>query len=134
MINIWNITTSNLDWQSMLISKQSKSMSNQDIGLQIHNRPGIRGKIKQLLVIHCDRNEVCSRSAVVYSWSVQSRNPATLHSRFEVKKIVKKAKEAKIDAIVAWDASVIKECITNKIDVHLSTQNSISNYESIQYC
>ena len=63
LINIWNITTSNLDWQSMLISKPSKS-----IGLQIHNRPGIRGKIKQLLVIHCDRNEVCSQSAVVYSW------------------------------------------------------------------
>ena len=47
--------------------------------------------------------------------------------------IIKKAKDAGIDAIVAWDMSVIQECINQKIDIHLSTQNSISNYEAIKF-
>jgi putative protease len=50
-----------------------------------------------------------------------------------VKKIVGKAKESGIDAIVAWDMYVIKECIKQKMNVHLSTQNSISNYEALKF-
>ena len=50
-----------------------------------------------------------------------------------VKNIVKKARDAKIDAIVAWDMSVIQECVKQKIDVHLSTQNSISNYTALKF-
>ncbi len=49
-----------------------------------------------------------------------------------VQKIIQKAKKSKIDAIVAWDMSVINECVKQKMDVHLSTQNSISNYESLK--
>jgi len=50
----------------------------------------------------------------------------------DIKNIVKKSKEAHIDAIVAWDMSVISECIKQKVDIHLSTQNSISNYEALK--
>jgi len=51
----------------------------------------------------------------------------------KVSDIIKKAKSAGIDAIVAWDMSVIQECIKRKMDVHLSTQNSISNYEALKF-
>jgi putative protease len=51
----------------------------------------------------------------------------------EIRNIIQKAKTAGIDAIVAWDMSVILECVRQKIDVHLSTQNSISNYEAIKF-
>ncbi|MGV8086014.1 MAG: peptidase U32 family protein [Candidatus Woesearchaeota archaeon] len=49
-----------------------------------------------------------------------------------IKNIIKKAKNAKIDAIVAWDMSVISECVKQKMEVHLSTQNSISNYDALK--
>jgi len=49
-----------------------------------------------------------------------------------IRNIVKKAKKYGIDAIIAWDMSVINECIRQKMPVHLSTQNSISNYESLK--
>jgi U32 family peptidase len=55
------------------------------------------------------------------------------HETKSLKNIVKKAKEANIDAIIAWDMSVITECIAQKMPVHLSTQNSISNYESLKH-
>ena len=38
-----------------------------------------------------------------------------------------------VDAMIAWDMSVISACIKNKIPVHLSTQNSISNYEALRH-
>jgi len=45
----------------------------------------------------------------------------------KIRKILKKAKEAEIDAIIAWDFSVVKECEKLGLDVHLSTQSSIAN-------
>jgi U32 family peptidase len=51
----------------------------------------------------------------------------------ELKKIISKAKSAGIDAIIAWDMAVIQECIKQKVPVHLSTQNSISNYEALKF-
>ena len=50
----------------------------------------------------------------------------------ELKNILKKAKEAKIDAIICWDFSAIKECETLNLPVHLSTQASISNFEAVK--
>ena len=44
-----------------------------------------------------------------------------------VKKVVKEAKKAKIDAIICWDMSVLSECKKQKIDAFLSTQASASN-------
>jgi len=51
----------------------------------------------------------------------------------ETEKIVKAAKDVGVDAIICWDMSVIQLCIKYKIETHLSTQNSISNYESIKF-
>jgi len=50
----------------------------------------------------------------------------------KVKTILKKLKKEKIDAIIAWDFSVIKECEKLNILIHLSTQASISNFEAIK--
>ena len=50
-----------------------------------------------------------------------------------IKKILKKVKEAKIDAIHAWDMSVVNEALRLKIPVHLSTQASVSNSEAIKF-
>lgn len=51
----------------------------------------------------------------------------------KLKKVLKKAKEAEIDAIIAWDMAVVSEAEKLKIPIHLSTQASVSNYESLKY-
>lgn len=50
-----------------------------------------------------------------------------------VKKILLSAKNSGIDAIIAWDMSVVDLCIDLGIKVHLSTQVSISNYNSLKF-
>lgn len=50
----------------------------------------------------------------------------------KIKKILKKLKKENIDAVIAWDFSVIKECEKLNLPVHLSTQASISNFEAIK--
>ena len=53
----------------------------------------------------------------------------------KIKKIIKKAKEYEVDAIIAWDMSVIGYCKEIKMPVHLSTQASVANIDAIkQYC
>jgi len=51
----------------------------------------------------------------------------------KIKKILKEVKNAKVDAVHAWDMSVIKEALRLKIPVHLSTQASASNSEAVKY-
>jgi len=51
----------------------------------------------------------------------------------KIKKILKKAKSAGIDAVIAWDMSVIKEANKLRIPVHLSTQASVSNFEALKF-
>ncbi len=51
----------------------------------------------------------------------------------QIKIILKKAKEAKIDAVHAWDMAVVKEALKLKISVHLSTQASVSNSEAASF-
>jgi len=51
----------------------------------------------------------------------------------QIEKILKKAKEAKIDAIIAWDLSILKLCNRLNLRIHLSTQASVSNYEAAEY-
>ena len=48
----------------------------------------------------------------------------------ELKQILKSAKQAKIDAVHAWDMAVVREAKKLNIPVHLSTQASVSNSES----
>ncbi len=51
----------------------------------------------------------------------------------KVRKILKKAKEAKINAVIAWDLAVIQEARKLKIPIHLSTQASVSNIEALKF-
>lgn len=50
----------------------------------------------------------------------------------KVDKILTNAKKAKIDAIIAWDFSVISLCKKYKLPIYLSTQASVSNFEAIK--
>ncbi len=45
----------------------------------------------------------------------------------KLKKILREAKKAKIDAIIAWDLAVIESARKLKLPVHLSTQASVAN-------
>lgn len=50
-----------------------------------------------------------------------------------LKKIIKQAKKAKIDAIIGADQSVIMLAREENIETHLSTQLNISNFESLKF-
>lgn len=51
----------------------------------------------------------------------------------DVKKIIKGAKDANVDAIICWDLAVIQECKKQNIEFHISTQASVSNIEAAQF-
>lgn len=51
----------------------------------------------------------------------------------EMRALVRAAKQAGIDAIIAADVSVIQACVAEGIAVHLSTQMNISNKESLRF-
>jgi collagenase-like PrtC family protease len=51
----------------------------------------------------------------------------------KVRKLLKEAKKAKVDAIVCWDYAVIDECEKLGLGIHLSTQSSISNSNEITF-
>lgn len=48
-------------------------------------------------------------------------------------KILKAAKRAKVDAIIAWDFAVIQLCRKSKLKIHLSTQANVTNSETIRF-
>ncbi len=50
-----------------------------------------------------------------------------------VKKIIAASKKAGIDAIICWDMSVVNEALRQKMNVNLSTQASVSNFEAVKY-
>lgn len=50
-----------------------------------------------------------------------------------VKKILKKASEAGIDAVICWDFAVISEAKRLGLEIHISTQASISNAEAANF-
>ncbi|MCC7575155.1 U32 family peptidase [Candidatus Woesearchaeota archaeon] len=51
----------------------------------------------------------------------------------EAKKVLKEAKLAKVDAIIASDLAIITEAKKQSLNVHLSTQANISNTEAIKF-
>jgi putative protease len=51
----------------------------------------------------------------------------------KIKKIILKAKQAGIDAVICWDFSILKEAVKAGLPVHVSTQMSVSNSESILF-
>ena len=48
-------------------------------------------------------------------------------------KIIKKAKEAKVDAIIVWDLAVIEIAKKEKIPFIISTQANVSNYKTAEF-
>jgi len=50
----------------------------------------------------------------------------------KIKTILKNLKQQGIDAIIAWDFSIINQANKLNIPIHLSTQASISNFEAIK--
>lgn len=50
-----------------------------------------------------------------------------------LEKLLKNAKEAGIDAIICWDHSVIKKAKAIGLEIHLSTQASVSNSEAAEF-
>lgn len=55
------------------------------------------------------------------------------HDLSVVKKIIRKAKEAGITAIIASDQAVISCCHSAKMEVHISTQVNITNAETVKF-
>jgi len=53
------------------------------------------------------------------------------HELSLVKKILKKAKAAKVDAVILWDLAVLSLARSLGLEVHVSTQASIANSESL---
>lgn len=51
----------------------------------------------------------------------------------KLEKILIEAKKAKVDAIICWDMAVLTKALNHNLIVHLSTQASVSNFESLKY-
>lgn len=51
----------------------------------------------------------------------------------KIRQILKKAKSAKIDAVILWDLAVLEEAKNLKLNIHLSTQASVSNSASANF-
>ena len=51
----------------------------------------------------------------------------------KIEKIVKKAKEAGVDAVICWDMAVAGFLKENGMKMHLSTQASVSNFAAVKY-
>ena len=47
--------------------------------------------------------------------------------------VVAAAKQAGLDAVICWDTAVIGACRRHDMPFHLSTQASVSNYESVKF-
>jgi U32 family peptidase len=74
------------------------------------------------VVSYCHENNVkayCTVNVIIYEAELEKldQNLTTL-------------KEANIDAVICWDLAVIKKCKELGIEIHLSTQASVSNSES----
>ena len=55
------------------------------------------------------------------------------HDIIVAKKMVDKAKECGVDAIIAFDFSVLGYCKEKEIPAHISVQFSVSNYEALKF-
>jgi putative protease len=79
--------------------------------------------IKKVISI-CHKNKVrayCTLNTIMYD-----------DDTIKLKKILRKLKKEKIDAIIAWDFAVIAECEKLNLSIHLSTQASISNFDAVK--
>ncbi|MBS3170810.1 U32 family peptidase [Candidatus Woesearchaeota archaeon] len=80
--------------------------------------------LKKIMTI-CKKNHVkgyLTLNTVMYDEDLQN-----------VKRIALLAKKYDVDAIIASDLSVIEFCNRNKIQVNISTQMNVSNFEAVKY-
>ena len=55
------------------------------------------------------------------------------HELPRVKTILDEVKASKVDAVIATDSAIIQLCYEKDIEVHVSTQLSVANYEAIKF-
>ena len=74
------------------------------------------------VISYCHENKVeayCTVNVIIYERELE-----------KLDEILLKLKEAKVDAIICWDLAVVKKCKELGLDIHLSTQASVSNSEA----
>jgi U32 family peptidase len=77
------------------------------------------------VVKYCHKNKVkayLTLNTIIYDNEIKT-----------AEKILKKAKEAKVDAVIAWDFAIIQLCKKLKLKIHLSTQANVTNSEEIKF-
>jgi putative protease len=116
------------DWPS-LKSAIDSGCDSVYFGLKILNlRAGARnfeiGELPKIVRACHDKNVKCylTLNTIVYE-----------EEHDNVREILKKAKSAGVDAVIAWDMSVVSEANKLRIPVHLSTQASVSNFNSVKF-
>lgn len=95
-----------------------------ELNMRITARNFNLSEIKKVVKI-CHRHKVkayLTLNTIVYDSEIKRIN-----------KILKKAKETKIDAVICWDNAVILEAKKLKIPIHISTQASVSNSETAKF-
>lgn len=88
------------------------------------NAKNIERKDMQRVVRLCHKNNVkayLTLNAIVYDKEIN-----------RVERILAHAKKCGIDAIIAWDFSVINQAKKLKLPVHVSTQASIANFQALK--
>ena len=55
------------------------------------------------------------------------------HELERLEKILEEVKKAKVDAVIATDMAVVQLCNEKNIEVHISTQESVSNYQAVKF-
>ncbi|MBS3163280.1 U32 family peptidase [Candidatus Woesearchaeota archaeon] len=95
-----------------------------ELNMRINAKNFSLSEIKKVVKI-CHRHKIkayLALNTIIYDSEIK-----------KVIKILKKAKELRIDAVICWDNAVILEAKKLKIPVHISTQASVSNSESAKF-
>ncbi len=81
-----------------------------------------------------DMKEIALRSREAGVKSYLTVNTEVFDEEFDtLENIVKAAKEAGVSAVIAADMAVIQMCRTHGVEVHISTQVNITNYQAVRF-
>jgi len=81
-----------------------------------------------------DLEEIVGRAAALGMKAYLTVNTVVFNNELvQMRRIVDRAKEAGVDAIIASDQSVLQYCNAVGVRVHLSTQLNISNIETLKF-
>lgn len=81
-----------------------------------------------------DMKEIALRSREAGVKSYLTVNTEVFDEEFDtIENIVKAAKEAGVSAVIAADMAVIQMCRTHGVEVHISTQVNITNYQAVRF-